>query len=307
MPAGILLVDKPAGWTSNRTTRTVQRKLGARTAGHLGTLDPFATGLLPVMLGAAARLAPWVEGGTKTYRVGLLLGVATDTLDRDGVVTARRPVPDGFAETLLRLLPEFTGTIRQRIPDYSAAKVAGRRRCDRVRDGESLPEASKDVRIERLRLVGVDPEGEGAGGARGPVVEFEVACGGGTYVRQLGADLGERLGCGAHATRLRRTGVGPFDLAEAVTPAELDRMGEGEGWRCCVRLVGRLPGPEVAVDEATWARLSRGNPAAVPAEAGGADGVVFVRRGGVLWGVAEISGGELRPKRILVPEGIPFG
>jgi tRNA pseudouridine55 synthase len=297
---GIVLIDKAAGWTSNRTTRRVQRLCGAKSAGHLGTLDPCATGLLPVMLGDATRLAPLLEGGTKVYLAEMALGVTTDTLDREGEVTATRDVPPDARERLLALLPQFVGTLRQRVPDYSAAKVAGVRRCDLARAGRQADPKFKDVVIHELRLIAPDgPDASGLG-PRASRLFLEVTCGPGTYVRQLVADLGEAVGCGAHVVSLRRIAVGAFRVDEAVTIARMESVAPEALSELLIDLRPCLPSPPASVGESEWQDLSRGKAIPWAASAGTPDGAsVFVAVGSVLRAIAVASGGVLRPRRVL--------
>jgi len=286
---GIVLLDKPAGWTSNRTTRRIQRLFGAQSAGHLGTLDPFATGLLPVMLGDATRLAPWLEGGDKAYVAELAPGVATDTLDRDGAVTETREIPPDVRERLLVALPRFVGTLRQRVPAFSAAKIDGVRRCDLARAGQALEAKFKDVVIRDLRLA------EGA--AAGPLV-LQVTCGPGTYVRQLVADLGDAIGCGAHTSRLRRTRVGAFSADAAVTPELLESSAPESRAEFLVDPSSALPGPLWTAGGAEWSSLAQGR--AIEWTGGAAEeALVFVEADGLLRAVTVVRGGRLHPKRVL--------
>jgi tRNA pseudouridine55 synthase len=318
---GIVLIDKAAGWTSNRTTRRVQRLCGAKSAGHLGTLDPFATGLLPVMLGDATRLAPLLEGGTKVYLAEMALGVTTDTLDREGEVTATRDVPPDAPERLRSVLPRFVGTLRQRIPDYSAAKVAGVRRCDLARAGREPDPKFKEVVIHSIRLLdereadsppSVSGCPSGTHGAQrmthSPLraqrmahsLLLEVACGPGTYVRQLVADLGEALGCGAHAASLRRIAVGAFREAGAVTVEKLESTPPESRSSFLVDLRPCLPSPPAAVGDGEWQDLSQGKAIPWAASADMPDGTaVLVAVGPVLRAIAVASGGVLRPRRVL--------
>lgn len=297
--AGIVVLDKPADVTSNRATRRVQRLFGARAAGHLGTLDPFATGVLPVMLDEATRLAPLLEGGAKTYLAEIALGIATDTLDRDGEIVSRRPVPADAIDLLAAAIPAMTGCIRQAVPAYSAAKVAGVRRCDLVRDGRGAPPTEKDVEIASIRIVEAAP----------PRVTIEVVCGPGTYVRQLVADLGEAVGCGAHAAALRRTRSGPFRVEDAVTLDLLERAGAAERPGFLADLRGRLPCPAIDADAGALETLSHGRPVE-PDPSGGAlpeGGTVLVASGGSLRAIAVFRSGLVHPRRWLGPAGVPLG
>ena len=310
MTSGIVLLDKPAGLSSNHATRRVQRLFGASSAGHLGTLDPFATGLLPVMLDDATRVMRWLEGGDKVYRAELRLGATTDTLDRGGVVVERRPVPPDALARLREALPGFVGTLRQRVPEYSAAKVEGVRRCDLARAGRVVEPKFKEVVVRGLRLV--EPAAgasaatvvEGAGAGESWVIE--VTCGAGTYVRQLVADLGEAVGCGAHTVELRRTRVGGFPLELAVTLELIESMSLELRSACFFELRPQLPGPVLEIGAAELERFGRGQAVEWSGEESGEGVVVFLVEGGRLRVVAERTGGVLRPRRVL-REGLALG
>jgi tRNA pseudouridine55 synthase len=203
---GVLVVDKPAGMTSFDVVRRIRRAARARRVGHGGTLDPLATGVLPVCLGEATKLTQFLLDADKEYDVTLCFGVETDTLDADGAVTARRD-PGGLDEAAVAAaLPAFTGPIRQVPPAYSALKRAGRALYDYARAGEAVEVEARAVTVHELRLTGW----------AGPsAASLHVRCSKGTYVRSLGADLGRALGPGAHVTALRRTRSGPFTAAAA--------------------------------------------------------------------------------------------
>lgn len=207
---GILLLDKPTGISSNRALQQVKRHLQACKAGHTGSLDPIASGLLPLCLGEATKLAQFVLDMDKRYWAQFRLGVSTDTYDAEGRVTATRPVtvdPDRIAQALRG----FQGSIAQVPPMYSALKLGGRPLYALARAGEVVERAPRAVTIYALELLKVS----------GDLVEIRVTCSRGTYIRSLAHDLGEALGCGAHLTALRRETVGGFSLAQAVPLAEL--------------------------------------------------------------------------------------
>jgi tRNA pseudouridine55 synthase len=204
----VLLVAKPAGPTSHDMVDIVRRALGTRRVGHTGTLDPFAAGLLVMVVGRATRLVPFAAAWTKSYEGRIRLGVTTDTDDATGQVLDSRPVAvDRTA--LERALDGFRGTYRQRPPAYSAVKVDGERAYRRARRGEVVEPSERDVAITTLEVTAFAP----------PEVEFRATVSGGTYLRSLARDIGAALGCGGHLAALRRTVVGPFRLEEAVAPA----------------------------------------------------------------------------------------
>lgn len=186
----------------------VRRSLGTRRVGHTGTLDPFAEGLLVMVVGRATRLVPFAAAWTKSYEGRLRLGATTDTDDATGQVLEQRPVAVDRAG-LERALVGFRGTLRQRPPAYSAVKVAGERAYRRARRGEAVEPAERDVEVAVLEVTAFAP----------PDVEFRATVSAGTYLRSLARDIGAALGCGGHLVALRRTTVGPFRLEDAVAPA----------------------------------------------------------------------------------------
>jgi tRNA pseudouridine55 synthase len=210
-PEGLLLVDKPGGITSHDAIDRVRRALGTRKVGHAGTLDPMATGLLVIGVGRATRLLRFLGDLDKAYEGAARLGVETDTLDADGEVVRTRGVPASLVPGDIRAaMAGFEGESMQRPPAYSAVKVGGRKLVDAARAGETLEAAARPIRVRGFELVR----------AAGADLEFRVTCSSGTYVRVLLADVGETLGCGAHLTRLRRTSIGPFDVADATDPGD---------------------------------------------------------------------------------------
>ena len=211
---GWLVIDKPAGITSARVVGAVKRATGAKV-GHAGTLDPLATGVLPLALGEATKTAQFATAGRKRYRFRVRWGVATDTDDREGEVLAESAArPDAAA--IAAALPRFTGTILQRPPAYSAIKVAGRRAYALARAGEAPELAARPVEIAELRLLGMpDPDH----------ADFEAAVGEGTYIRSLARDLAAALGTLGHIVELRRLAVGRFTEAQAISLEQAVALG----------------------------------------------------------------------------------
>jgi tRNA pseudouridine55 synthase len=207
--SGLLLIDKPAGITSHDAVARVRRVLGVRKAGHSGTLDPFATGLLLIGVGRATRLLRFLGELPKVYEGIGHLGVETDTLDATGAVVRESPV-DVAEGRLEASMARFVGDIQQIPPAYSAVKVGGQRLYRAARRGEPVQAAPRTVHVHRFALQRFDQ----------PRFEFEVTCSGGTYVRSLVADVGRDLGCGGHLERLRRTAIGPFRVEAASSPDE---------------------------------------------------------------------------------------
>jgi tRNA pseudouridine55 synthase len=207
---GLVVVDKPAGWTSHDVVGKLRKIYGLRRVGHAGTLDPDATGVLLVGLGRATRLLRFLTDTGKLYRGEVAFGVATDTLDAAGVETARQPMPEATAAHLEAALPRFLGTIAQVPPMVSAIKVDGRRLHELARAGEVVEREPRTVRIDRIEI-------EAFAAGEYPRAQLLVECGSGTYIRSLAADLGEALGGYAHLAWLRRLRVGPFPVEEAHT------------------------------------------------------------------------------------------
>jgi len=214
---GVLLLDKPAGMTSNDALQQVRRLYRAAKGGHTGTLDPFATGLLPLCFGEATKFAGELLGSEKRYLATICLGIATDSGDATGRPLYRAPVTVGRAE-VEAVLGEFRGEIEQVPPMHSALKRNGKPLYAYARAGIELERESRRVFIRELELRHWQ-DGQ---------FELEIACSKGTYVRTLAADLGERLGCGAHLAALRRLAIGAFDINQAVTLDDLQAMSESE-------------------------------------------------------------------------------
>ncbi len=217
---GILIIDKPAGPTSHDIVAAVRRLTGVRKVGHLGTLDPAATGVLPLALGRATKAANRFSGATKAYEFTLRLGQRTETDDDAGRLIREAPVPADVLDRLRELLPAFRGEIRQRPPDYSAVKVGGRRAYELARKGRPVPLKERTVVVETLQVLDCNM----------PDIKMFLSCSSGTYVRGICRDLGEELGCGGHARDIRRVRHGHFALDEAVPLEAL----EGTGWRAAL-------------------------------------------------------------------------
>jgi tRNA pseudouridine55 synthase len=203
---GVLVIDKPAGFTSHDVVAKVRKILGERQIGHTGTLDPSATGVLPLVVGKATKLARYLSGADKAYTATVVLGVGTTTLDAEGVVTAQKEVLC-TAEQVHEVLKGFVGEIEQIPPMYSAKKIKGQKLYELARKGEEIEREPKKVRIYAVSHVEVAL----------PEVSFEVSCSSGTYIRVLAEDMGARLGLPAHLKSLKRTRAGVFELKQAVS------------------------------------------------------------------------------------------
>ena len=213
---GILLLDKPVGWTSNAALQAVKRLYRAAKAGHTGSLDPLASGLLPICLGEATKLSGFLLNADKTYRFTCRLGVSTATGDAEGEVIATWPVGSLSREVIEAVLRRFTGVIQQVPPMYSALKRDGQPLYKLARQGIEVERKPREVTVHELWLLRLD----------GEELECELRCSKGTYVRTLAADLGAALGCGAHITALRRTAVEPYEAVKMVTLETLRERAE---------------------------------------------------------------------------------
>lgn len=209
--AGFLIVNKPAGVTSFSMVALVRRLTGVRRVGHAGTLDPLASGVLPVAVGQAARLIEYLDGESKAYIAGVRLGVETETYDAEGAVTARGDASSLTRADIESALTEFVGAIEQAPPAYSAIKLAGKPLYRYAREGIDVKPRPRTVRIERIMLMSFE---EG-------IATIDVKCGKGTYIRSLAHDLGRKLGCGAHLASLVRTSTGGFRIEDAHAPDAL--------------------------------------------------------------------------------------
>ncbi|MBM9593680.1 tRNA pseudouridine(55) synthase TruB [Roseitranquillus sediminis] len=280
--SGWVIVDKPAGPTSTQVTGRVRRAFDARKAGHAGTLDPAATGVLAVALGEATKTMPFVADASKSYRFTVRLGAATDTDDAEGEIIAtslERPSD----EALHSILPRFTGDIMQAPPRYSAIHVEGRRAHEVARAGGDVVIPARPLRVERLVMVN-RPDADH--------VELEMACGKGGYVRSIARDLGEALGCLGHVLTLRRIAAGPFREDHAVALAEVEAEPEAQLRPVETALVGL---PEAPCDDAAAGRLAHGNPAPV---AGSDAPIAWASHGGRAVAIGRVAGGILHPARV---------
>lgn len=243
--SGILLVDKPGGMTSHDVVARTRRAFGTRKVGHAGTLDPMATGLLVIGVEAATRLLTFVVGADKTYVATIRLGQSTTTDDADGEIVATAAPEHVAALTTQRIhdgIAALTGEISQVPSAVSAIKVDGRRAYDRVRAGEEVVLAARDVVVSRFEVVGDRP---GDNGSRD--LDVVVECSSGTYIRALARDLGADLGVGAHLTALRRTRVGPFQVADATT---LEDLAQAQPLTAAAAAARIMPVLEVSAQEA---------------------------------------------------------
>jgi tRNA pseudouridine55 synthase len=285
---GVLLLDKPAGASSNAVLQRARRLFAAEKAGHTGTLDPLASGLLPVCFGEATKFAQVLLDAPKRYTATLHFGIATTTGDAEGEVVARGP-ESVDAAALRAVLERFVGPQAQVPPRHSALKHEGRAHYDYARAGIEVPRAPRAIEIHSLRLLSLD----------GPLAVLDVACSKGTYVRVLAEDLGVALGTCAHLAALRRTGSGGFDIADAVTIDTIEACA-GAARDALLRppdvLIASLPRWDVSAADALALRYGR--PIATGAGGDAARGRVY-DPSGALVGIAQRDGGLMRPLRLL--------
>ena len=232
---GFLIIDKPPGITSHDVVSRVRRILGIKKVGHTGTLDPFATGVLPVAVNNGTKVIPFLDEGCKTYEAVILLGVTTDTLDMTGVVLSESDSSRVTPEQLAPLFSSFTGAISQIPPMYSAIKQNGQPLYKLARQGVQVERKARYIEIYSLEIISFDL----------PLVTARVVCSRGTYIRSLADDIGQRLGCGAALKELRRTVSGPFRIEDSVTLTELEAAAEeGRAKSLCLlpsAALGHLP------------------------------------------------------------------
>jgi tRNA pseudouridine55 synthase len=291
---GWVVLDKPVGMTSTQAVGAVRRLYDARKAGHAGTLDPLATGVLPIALGEATKTVPYAVDGTKHYRFTVRWGAATDTDDAEGEIVATSEVRPA-REAIAALLPSFTGEIMQTPPVYSAIKVDGARAYDLAREGETVELEPRPVHIESLVLLDV-PTADTA--------VLEARCGKGTYVRALARDMGRSLGCLGHLIALRRTLVAPFAEAQAVTVHALEAAAAEGGAEALLRLLLPIEAAlqdlaELSVGQNDAARLLRGQTVLIRGrDAPTNTGPTYATCKGHLIAVGRIEKGELHPIRV---------
>jgi len=288
---GWVVLDKPVGLTSTTAVSALKRIYNGKKAGHAGTLDPLASGILPIAFGEATKTVPFVQDGEKAYRFKVKWGQETDTDDSEGKVMRESDSrPEQAA--IEALLPQFIGDIQQTPPQYSAIKIAGERAYDLAREGETVELKPRPVTIHSLVIESME----------GDETVLFMECGKGAYVRAIARDLGRLLGCYGHVTALRRTRVGPFFEDDSYTLEEIEAGGmAGEA------LLGVEAGltelPCVVVDRDTAARLRRGNSVILRGRDAPAEGIVYAVCGGAPVAFGEVVQGALEPSRVF---NLPF-
>ena len=284
---GWIALDKPYGMTSTQAVAKIKHAFNAAKAGHAGTLDPLASGILPIALGEATKTVPFVQEGAKAYRFTVRWGEETSTDDAEGPVTARsdaRPLP----AQIEALLPRFTGTILQRPPAFSAIKVDGARAYDLARAGEAVVLDERAITVHALRLVSCDKDS----------ATLEADCGKGTYVRAIARDMGRALGCYGHVTALRRTRVGPFAEADSITLADF-LVGDPQHALLPVE-AGLAEIPQLIIDRSAAARLRQGQSIILRGRDVPIEGAAWAACEGVPVAQGVIERGEFVPKRVLL-------
>ena len=283
---GVLLLDKPSGLSSNAALQRARRAFDAEKAGHTGTLDPLASGLLPLCFGEATKFAQFLLDAAKRYTATVRFGVTTTTGDAEGEVLEMRPVTLARSD-VEAVLPDFTGRLSQVPPAHSALKFEGRSHYEYARAGIDVPRLPRDIEILELSLLAWNA----------PDAVVDVTCSKGTYIRVLAEDIGRALGCGAHLAGLRRTATGGFGIADAVALERLEAMDAAERDAMLLpaaTLLRDLPSLRLSGPEAV--RFRQGG--AVLAS-GSADGACAVFEGCVLLGVADVSAAVAQPRRVV--------
>lgn len=291
---GVLLLDKPLGLSSNQALQKAKWLLRAEKAGHTGTLDPLASGVLPLCFGAATKFSQQHLDADKVYETTVRLGLKTRTADAEGEVIAQRAVQCTLGQ-VVEVLDQFTGSIRQVPPMHSALKKDGKALYEYAREGETVAREPRDVVIHDLALVHAQLDGDE------PHLRLRVHCSKGTYIRTLGEDIGEALGCGAHLSALRRIQTGPFSIDQCLTLAQLEAMPEASRTSVLQSVECLLPDHlDVTLDEDNAGRFlsgmrRRGQWPDAPHVR------VFGQRPRALLGTAHVQAGELIPTRLLSP------
>lgn len=284
---GVLLFDKPLELSSNTALQKVRRLYQAEKAGHTGTLDPLASGLLPICFGEATKFSMGLLDADKTYRATIRLGQITTTGDAEGEIIESKPV-EVDTEQVCAVLLRFQGAIRQLPPMHSALKHQGKPLYEYIRKGETIERSLRDVFIHDLRMERLE----------GDELDIVVRCSKGTYVRTLGEDIGVALGCGGHLTALRRTSIGIFSLADACTLPQLEEMSDSQRDACLLPLDCMLQDlPSLELDTVELQRMAQGQ--RLGKRLGLPDGKIRLYSSGRFVGVGELLGTRLAPSRLL--------
>ena len=287
---GVVNLDKPVGPTSHDMVDLVRRLTGMRRIGHAGTLDPLASGVLPILVGAATRFSDDLTGGAKRYEAVVRLGIRSATDDAQGPLEVGSPPPDLAA--VMAALALFVGTFEQRPPAFSARKVAGTVAHRAARAGKPVDAAARRVTVHSIDLLGTE-SGDGWLDVR-----CDIRCGPGTYIRSIARDLGERLGCGGHLHALRRTEAAGLEVARGVTPDQLERLATaGRLDEAILPIASLLHLPQLRLDAEAAGRFVHGSAVQLRGEHGAGRQAVF--GDGALLGIGVLTDGLLEPRTVI--------
>ncbi len=291
---GWLVIDKPLGMTSSQVVSKVKWLLKAQKVGHAGTLDPLATGVLPIGLGEATKTMPFIVDSSKTYSFTISIGSATNTDDREGEVVTTSNIRPSRAD-IENILPDFIGEIEQVPPAYSAIKIDGKRAYALARDGQEVKMKARQVNIYKLQLLSLNEDLSEA--------TFEVTCGKGTYVRSLGRDIAHKLGTCGHISMLRRIRVGPFDVSHTISLEKLEDLGHSAPAESYVLSVMTALAdiPAFAITETEAIRVRCGNPVPVREELSdlaSTQGPLCLMMDGSPLAIAKVIDGMVQPLRV---------
>ncbi|MEP6808419.1 MAG: tRNA pseudouridine(55) synthase TruB [Chloroflexota bacterium] len=287
---GVVNLDKPVGPTSHDMVDLVRRLTGMRRIGHAGTLDPLASGVLPILVGAATRFSDELTGGPKRYEAVIRLGIRSATDDGQGPLEVGGPPPD--VPAAMAALASFVGTFEQRPPTFSARKVGGTVAHRAARAGQPVEAGARQVTVHSIDLLRVD-HGDGWLDLR-----CDIRCGAGTYIRSIARDLGERLDCGGHLHALRRTEAAGLQVSDATLPDELERLAAAGRLDEAVRPVASLLHlPELRLDPEAAGRFVHGSPVSMRGERGGGRHAVFGDQ--ILLGIGVLRDGVLEPRTVI--------
>ena len=291
---GIILLDKRLGVSSNRALQEVRHLFNANKAGHTGSLDPLATGLLPLCFGEATKVSALMLDDNKRYHVVIQLGVMTDTGDAEGRVIETKPVPEVSADEMLACLQQFTGAIDQVPPMYSALKHNGKKLYELAREGKTIERKARRITIFELKLLASSQAGAGMNNQ----LTLEVFCSKGTYIRSLAEDIGHRLGCGGTVLALRRLEAGQFTIAQARTIEQLTAMSEQDLFQALMAVDQPLAAlPEIHLSDEQAVAVKYGQ--AIHLAPGSIDGTVRMYHTGAFLGLGEMGlDGKIAPKKL---------
>ena len=290
---GVVNLDKPVGPTSHDMVGLLRRLTGTRRIGHAGTLDPLASGVLPILVGPATRFSEELTGGRKRYEAVIRLGASSLTDDAEGPIEpGPAPVPADAA--IVEALERFVGSFEQRPPAFSSRKLAGRRAHRAARAGEPMDLPPRRVTVDAIDVLRIQRD------AHAVDLRIDLRCGPGTYVRSIARDLGNRLGCGGHLAELRRTEAAGLRVDDAVTPDRLEALaGSGRLTEALLPIAAVLPLPHLELDADVAWRFRHGATVGVH---GAPDGRLAVFAAGALLGVGRAESGELSPEKVLPVE-----